>query len=164
MRVWAGSKGSAAATDADREVVAEDLRRIGSMAAGEGVTVSLEYHGGTLTDTNESAQALVRDTNHHNIRLYWQPPNAHDFNYCMDGLRAVLQHVSNVHVFYWKFEGQNRDQRPLAEGADIWMKYLAELRRGGSRRYAMLEFVRGETDEQFLADAATLREWVKQTG
>jgi len=164
VRVWAGPKGSAAATPSDREAVAEDLRRIGSMAAAEGLTVSLEYHGGTLTDTNESAQALVRDTNHHNIRLYWQPSNGRDFAYCMDGLRAVIKHVSNVHVFYWLFEAQKMDQRPLAEGTDQWLKYLSELKQGGGRRYAMLEFVRGETDEQFLADAATLRKWVEQTG
>jgi len=163
IRVWAGVKGSAASTQEEREAVIADLRRIGSLAAQEGITISLEYHGGTLTDTNESAQQLIKEVNHHNIRLYWQPSNGKDFTYCIEGLKAIINDVSNVHVFHWAFTPDNKiERRPLAEGKAVWMEYLKELKKKSVDRYAMIEFVRNESDQQFLEDAATLRQWIKK--
>ncbi len=161
IRVWAGTLGSAKADAANRAAVADDLRRIGSMAAGEGITVSLEYHGGTLTDTNESAAQLLQDVNHPNIRLYWQPPEG-DEAYRMAGLKAALPVLSNLHVFHWVMCNGQRERCPLAEGHESWKTYFRAVRETGRPHAALLEFVRGDSDEQFLADAATLRDWVAQ--
>ncbi len=168
VRVWAGGRGSAEADEAYRSRVAGDLRRVGQLAGDAGVIVACEYHGGTLTDTNESAQALMREVAHPNVRLYWQPTVGKGVDYCRDGLAASLPHLANLHVFHWRLSEGGHDQRPLAEGEGEWLEYLrlassAPVRSqtgGADERWALLEFVRGESPEQFLEDAATLRRWL----
>lgn len=160
IRVWAGKKESSHADESYHALVVKDLQRVGEMAQDSGITVSIEYHGNTLTDTNESAQALMRETAHPNVRLYWQPPNGKPFEYCYDGLKAILQHLTNLHVFYWSFAGGQREQRPLAEGETVWLEYLGLSASIGHDIWALLEFVRGDSPEQFLEDAKTLRQWV----
>jgi hypothetical protein len=48
---------------------------------------------------------------------------------------------------------------PLADGADRWREYLRVL--AGSDRWALMEFVAGDDPQNFLRDAATLRDWLK---
>ena len=70
--------------------------------------------------------------------------------------------VSHVHVFHWG--ATSEDRRELAEGAGVWARYLAAAAAapvlGGGGRFALLEFVRGDTLEQLAAVAATLRGWL----
>ncbi len=42
----------------------------------------------------------------------------------------------------------------------ICSRYVEAL--GGAERYLMLEFVKGDLPEQFLADAETLKGWLKK--
>jgi len=160
IRVWAGKKGSGKADESYRGIVVKDLQRIGEMAQNSGIIVSIEYHGNSLTDTNESAQALMQEVAHPNVRLYWQPPNEKPFEYCYDGLKAILQHLTNLHVFYWSFAEGQHQRRPLAEGKTVWSEYLGLSASIGHDIWALLEFVRGDSPEQFLDDARMLRQWV----
>lgn len=165
VRVWAGSRGSAEADASVRAAVVEDARRIAGLAQAAGITVSFEYHRGTLTDTNASAEWLLREIAHPNIRTYWQPPVGASPEYCLEGLAAVLLHLTNVHVFHWLADaaGRDVDRRALAEGQAVWSQYLTQVSADGRDHFALIEFVRGETPEQFLADAAALKGWVART-
>lgn len=156
IRVWAGNRGSADADEAWRSRVVEDSRRIASLAEREGVTISFEYHGGTLTDTRESALRLLREADHVNIHSYWQPPVGMSAADRLEGLRQIRPWLSHVHVFYWLV----RERRPLAEGTEEWLTYLRLLSQEPGSRYIMLEFVRDDDSEQFLRDAQTLRAWI----
>ena len=158
IRVWAGSRGSAAGPPEERRAVEDDLRRIGDVAGEAGIRVSCEYHGGTLTDTNDSARLLYEELEHPNVRSYWQPPNDMPADYCRRGLRNVLPVLENLHVFHWTHAHGKRDRRPLAEGADLWRSYLEIASEAPGDRWALLEFVRNDSEEAFLADALTLRE------
>ena len=159
IRVWPGNKGSADVGESGRWEVIEDLRRIAGLAAQVGVTISTEFHGGTLTDTNESANQLLVEVDHPNLFTYWQPHNGEETAECVAGLRAVASRVSNVHVFHWW--PTSADRHPLAEGAARWAEFLRELKALSGERFAMLEFVKGDDPDMFLRDAATLAEWLR---
>lgn len=158
IRVWPGTKGSAEASEAERWAVIEDLRRISALAAQVGVTISTEFHGGTLTDTNDSASQLLVEVDHSNLFTCWQPHNGEATAECVAGLRAVAPRVSNVHVFHWWPTPAER--HPLADGEARWAEFWAVLKPLAGERYAMLEFVPGDEPDAFLRDAGTLARWL----
>lgn len=159
IRVWAGAAASAQIGEAERWHIVEELRRIADLAARQSVSISLEYHGGTLTDTNESASRLLVEVDHPNVFTFWQPPNGQSVDYCLDGLRAVLPRVTCVHCFHWWPTAAER--RPLEEGWARWERYLRTLQRTGRRHPVLLEFVPGDQPEALRRDAATLRHWIR---
>jgi len=160
IRIWAGSKGSADAGSDERSKVVDETRRIAALAKKERVTMSFEFHGGTLTDTNESAVELLEAVGHPNVFSYWQIPVGHTFQFRMAGLKAVLPWLSHLHVFWWQEEPRKR--LPLASGAEEWRKYFHAVASSGKDSYAFLEFVRDDSPECFLKDAGTLKQWLTE--
>lgn len=167
IRVWAGGKGSAEADAAYRAALVEDTRRIAEMAAPAGITVAYEFHGNTLTDTAESTRDLIETVAHPNLKTLWQPRHVAAPGRADDALQAnladlgqVLPWLANIHVFYWTATDTAREQRPLAEGQQSWRRYLKQAA-AGQDRYALLEFVRGESPEAFAEDARVVREWLR---
>jgi 3-dehydroshikimate dehydratase len=158
IRVWAGNHASADADSGYRALVVGESRRIAEHAAQFGKTVSFEFHGGTLTDTNESARWLIEQINHPAIRCYWQPPLGQSEAYCLEGLHSLQTWLSNVHVFQWDAD---HTRHALIVGASRWLRYLDSIGPSTSDHYAMLEFVNDDSDKQFLADACTLTDWIK---
>ncbi len=160
IRVWPGMKGSADLDENGRWEVIEDLKRIATQAGQVGVSITLEFHGGTLTDTNESASQLLVELDHPNIYMGWQPHNGEETAECVAGLRAVLPRVGNLHVFHWW--PTSADRHPLAEGEARWAEFLWKVRSLPGDRYALLEFVVNDAPEAFLRDAETLKEWLRR--
>ena len=156
IRVWAGAKGSANATADDRRDVAERLRRDVLAAAESNLTVALEYHGGTLTDTRESAHQLLQEVGHPNLKLYWQPRTGGTFENDIPELEAALPVLAHVHVFHWG-PGGGGDRRPLLEGAEDWRRYLDIIRQAEGDRYLIFEFMKEDSPEQLQEDAKVLR-------
>lgn len=156
IRVWAGTKNSADADDANRAETVRNLRKICRAAAGHGITVSPEFHGGTLTDHYESAVRLIDEVAEENLKLYWQPNQFRDDDYNRAAIRAVLPYVSNVHVFTWDAKGRY----PLADGERMWREYIDILSASGRDHHLLLEFVCDDTIEQFYRDAETLLRWL----
>jgi sugar phosphate isomerase/epimerase len=161
IRVWAGQRASAAADDAYRDRVADQARQLAKLAAAAGLVVCYEYHADTLTDTDESALALIRATADGNpaIRTLWQPPHERTVEENVASLRGVLPWLHHVHVFHWPRRGE---RVPLAEGEARWRAYLDVLRERGGTWPLLLEFVRNDDPDQLRADAATLRRWIAQ--
>lgn len=158
IRVWPGAAGSESVDENGRWKIIEDLRRIASLGAKAGVSVSMEFHGGTLTDTNESASKLLVEADHPNLLTYWQPHNGEETAECVEGLAEVLPRVGNVHVFHWW--PTSADRHALAEGAERWGRFWPLLKQAPGDRYALLEFVQKDEPAAFLRDAATLCEWL----
>lgn len=155
IRIWAGQKGSA--EEENRAAVADSIRACAEVCAEAGMTVSLEFHPGTLTDHYESARRLVDEVAHDSLRLYWQPNQFKDEAYNLTALRAVLPYLSHVHVFAW----EGKEKYPLAQHERIWREYI-EILRGSPRDHAMLmEFVCDGSQRQFLEDAETLHRFLK---
>ncbi len=162
IRVWAGNRGSQDTPPEQRQTIVEESRRIAEMAAGEGISISFEYHKNTLTDTNASAQQLLCEIRHRNVWTYWQPPVGASTQYCLEGLRGVLPYLTNIHVFHWLVKNGMREQRPLAEAHKPWKLYLDVIGRSGREHYSMIEFVRGDSQKQLFMDAAALKSWLSE--
>lgn len=158
IRVWAGNRGSSAADTAWWNEVITDARRIASMAADEGMQVGFEYHGKTLTDTPSSALRLMEEVAHPNARIYWQPLRSLSIEERKQGLAQILPWLCHVHVYNW----DETDRLPLADGLRLWQEYLEVLDHlddaEDRKRYALLEFVRADSPEQFRADSQALLE------
>ncbi|MDQ3812626.1 MAG: sugar phosphate isomerase/epimerase [Armatimonadota bacterium] len=165
VRVWAGTRGAAEA-DADyRKLIIDESRRIADIAAAAGITVSYEYHGGTLTDTPASALDLLEQAAHPNLKTLWQPLNWQPTDEAtranVQSLRQVLPWLTNVHVYHWVTdEAGQRERRSLAAGEASWREYLRTISATGRDHWALIEFVRHDTPEEFLEDAQALREWL----
>jgi len=158
IRVWPGTAASAATEEKARWRIVEELRRIADLASRSLVGISLEFHGGTLTDTNESASQLLVELDHPNIWCQWQPHNGESTEDCLDGLRAILPRLGNVHVFHWW--PTSADRHPLAAGEDRWRAFLDVIATAPGDRYAMLEFVAGDVPAAVERDAAVLNTWL----
>lgn len=159
IRVWAGSRGSSEYTAGERAEAADDARRICELAEVAGVTIALEYHGRTLTDTLSSALQFLREVDHRNLKTYWQPRTGAAMEQNVAELKAVLPWLANVHVFQWTRGDDGKTIRhALAEGRDEWKEYLKALPADDQQRYALLEFVKDDRPEQLFEDADCLSE------
>lgn len=160
IRIWCGPKGSQDATAADRAAVVDDLCRIAESAATEGISISLEYHSKTLTDTIDSADLLFEDllaknkSACGNIFSYWQMPTSFPEDDGKDSLRRTLRRLSNLHVFSFA----DASQQKLSAGKNVWRDYFDMAENTGRDHYALLEFVCDHSPEAFAEDAATLIE------
>ena len=155
VRIWAGTKASADVSEDERAKLTEELSKVCHIASGYGMVLNLEWHKNTLTDTNESGLAVLRAVGSPNLRTLWQPTQALSFEQRAQGLAMISPYLSYMHVYYWDQSGR----RPLSEGKEHWKRYLSLL---DPRKdcYALLEFVMGDSQEQFFDDARTLKEIV----
>jgi sugar phosphate isomerase/epimerase len=158
VRVWAGNCGSATAVGAVRRRVVVDLQALCVAAAKEHVVVGMEFHDRTLTDTPESALSLCRQVAADNLRCNWQPRVGATSAEGLADIATLRPHLGDVHVFQLS---PDRSRRPLAEGVDVWRRYLGRIAEdAGAPRYASLEFVKDDDPAQLLADARVLYQLV----
>ena len=155
VRIWAGRLGSQKADPAYRKTVIEDSRRVAAMARDLNLTLAYEFHGGTLTDTHESARRLLEEVDRPNMKTYWQPPVGATPESCLAGLDAISPWLCNVHVFHWLAEPKTR--LPLVQGVPLWHQYFAKIRTVARDLNALLEFVADDSLEAFAEDARTLK-------
>lgn len=157
IRVWAGRRSSADADESYRALVVKNIQNLCDEMKEHGITVSTEFHGGTLTDEVDSALRLINDVERENFMTYWQPNQFRDEEYNVTALKKVLPYVSNVHVFTW--DAKNR--YPLEDGEKIWRKYIDIIKGSGRNHHLLLEFVKDDSVEQFYRDAEVLKSWVE---
>lgn len=155
IRVWAGDRAYEALSEEKRKELADTLRTAAESACEEGVTVALEYHRGTATQTIGGTLSLLREVRHGNLFSYWQPNPEISVSEQLAEIDALLPFLQNVHVFCWT---EKEERRPLSEGRARWTEYLRHVREGGRLHDLILEFVRDDAEETFLADARTLHE------
>lgn len=160
LRVWAGEEGSAETDDATRNNIIEDAERVGELADKADITISLEYHANTLTDTPESAAQLMKEIDLSNVLLYWQPAEDLSVEERIESLPELAQWVTNVHVFNWE---NPMNRFPLADAGSEWQRYIDIIDKKSPYEHDyLLEFVPGENQEQgFFESAETLKKLVK---
>lgn len=162
IRVWAGNRDSKDANETYRRQVADDLIRIGGLAEKQQISISIEYHVHTLTDCNESAVKLIKETNHNNVMNYWQPPVNITHEECKAGLSAVLHKLTNIHVYNWTFDKGEYIRFPLIEAYSQWEDYIKIAKTTGRNHYAMLEFIKDDNLKQLSRDADTLNKLINK--
>ena len=150
IRVWAGTRASAEVDEEQFRSLADEAALIAEMACHERIKVAFEWHKQTLTDTNLSAQRLIQQANHPNLYCLWQPTVALTPRERVQGIRMMSDKLLNFHVYSWP-DGK---RGPL--NAAEWQYYLDAAANMGGTHCALLEFVVGDTEDQFRADAKTL--------
>jgi hypothetical protein len=85
------------------------------------------------------------------------PANGASVEQRLGDLREVKPWLANLHVFQWGAKGSG-DRRELEEGRGEWAQYLKEAQDAadGQDRWALLEFVRGDSSEQLERDRQDL--------
>ena len=158
IRVWCGRKGSAEADAAYRSMIVDSLGSICEKAAEKGLIVAPEFHGGTLTDDPESVEALMDATaDISNLRYYWQPRWDWDETTRLATLKKVLPRLAYIHTFTWEHTPEIIRLK-LYEGENMWKKALAMA----PDSHALIEFVKDDSDESLMQDAACLNGWIAQ--
>ncbi len=157
IRVWAGRQGSAQADPIYWDRVVADSRRIADLAADEGLRIAYEYHGNTLTDTDAAALRLLTTVDHPAVGTYWQRRDARTLVQDLAELRTVLPWLVHVHVQ----ASREGERLALDDMAGEWRQILAVVAGTGRDHCATIEFVKDDTPEQFLADAAALRKMLE---
>ncbi len=165
VRVWT-TFGSDSETGADAAMV-DGLRTFCVEAGTRGLTVGLEYHGGTATATVAGTLGVLEAVDRPELFTYWQPPywrvstapESDAAEVCALGSR-----LSHLHVYEW---ASAMDRRPLDEGVDRWRAVLnAAAAVDGTwsgDRVAFLEFVPDDDPDALRRDAAVLRGWLGAT-
>jgi sugar phosphate isomerase/epimerase len=162
IRVWAGNRDSKDADLNYREKVVNDLLRIANISEKENISISLEYHVHTLTDSDESTKKLMEDAKDKNILFYWQPPVNLSVEECKKGLKTVLPRLSNVHVYHWTYENGEYIRFPLIDGYANWSEYFRIIKEFKKDHFAMLEFIKNDSEEQLIEDAKILNKLITE--
>lgn len=150
IRIWAGGAASADVSEEDRRSLTAEAALAARIAGDAGVRVALEWHKNTLTDTTESAARLMQEAGEENLYCLWQPTVALSPRERTEGIRRMGNRLLNFHVYSWP-DGK---RGPL--NAAEWQYYFDAAAGLGGTRYALLEFVRDDSVEQFARDAAEL--------
>lgn len=139
-----------------RDKIIQDALRCADTAAENNMQIAYEFHGGTLTDTNESALNLLEQTEHPAVLCYWQPPPGKDPEYCLVGLRGIIERkkLANIHVYYWV----KGERLLLRKGIPVWEKYITEINKAAGSRTLSLEFSRENNPEHTVDDADALKQ------
>jgi sugar phosphate isomerase/epimerase len=162
IRIWAGNKGSTDATQAERDETAEYIRRAVIASREFDIAIALEYHGGTLTDTKESAHRLLKEVGLPDLKLYWQPRSGGNVDNDLSELNAIRPHLSHVHCFHWGPAGWN-DRFALLDGVKDWKAYLNIIQDIEGDHYIIFEFMKDDIPQQLIEDAQVLRSLLTST-
>lgn len=172
IRVWAGERDYAKSSPEDIGHIVDETLRLADLCINADLKIGFEHHDGTLTSRNAGATAFASLVEHPAVRFYWQPLKGFSPEYCLAGLEALKSRLAHVHVFHWTFgspEANTLDPEKceptaetlfmhlLEEGRDLWEGYLRPLANDPTEHWALLEFAKDNSLENFRKDAATLR-------
>lgn len=158
IRIWPGhrKRSSMDYSLAERRKATQALADVARRAEDYGITIGLEYHPNSLTDTLPSALQLAQDLTAPNLFFYWQPAPGLPLADALTEITALGPRICHLHVFAWLADAS---RLPLGARADYWRSCVEALPKSNwdKTAYAMLEFVRGDDVGQFAEDAQTLR-------
>ena len=157
IRVWAGKRNSEDADKSYWQRVVDDSKKIAHLTAQAGLQLAYEYHPNTLTNTLPSTLKLLEKVDHNAVTTYWQAPTEASVDDNLSALTSLQPWLSNIHV--------NTGRQPLSspQTATIipsWKKYLRKIASFDRNHYALIEFVKNDSPDQFIEDAVTLKSWL----
>lgn len=151
IRIWAGDRSMEEAEPEYLEKVTRELVLICRMASEKGISLGLEYHRRTLTETCSGTKKLLSMADCPNLFTYWQmnPDISHEER--LKELDCLKPDLCGIHVFYW---GKHDERQPLAKGYGQWQEYMRLLK--GFQGPFLLEFVKNDDIGQVKDDGITL--------
>lgn len=162
VRIWGFNKSPAETSRDEYDKCVSEAKILSDTAKKYSLTVCFEYHRNTLTQDSNSAQRLIYDIGKENMKLYWQPnPDISHEKNCSE-LKCVLPYVINIHCFHWINEENEKNARHLlSEGKKDWNNYISIASQSRKIQNMIIEFVKDDSDENFLNDAVFLKNLIK---
>lgn len=154
LRLWAGRSCGAKLSIPEIEKFMDACLRAAELAERENVKLCMECHARTFTERLEDALMLMDTVNSDKFKMYWQPFTALSPEENLNYLKKIERFVEHIHVFNWDANGK----APLADGIDVWKRYVAELTHP---RTMLLEFMPDDLLTTLPREADTLREIIK---
>ena len=151
LRVWCGKKSKAEHTEAERNRFIEECKKAAKIAEENDAYICMECHNWSYTETLDGALDLMNAVNSPNFLMYWQPNQFKDEDTNLKYAEAISPYCKVIHAFNWK--GDNRFS--LAEGTEIWRKYLNKLK---NIKTVLLEFMPDDKIESLETEAKALCE------
>lgn len=151
LRVWCGTKGSNEYTMYELKQLYDDCKLAAKLAEQEGVILGLECHNWTLTDTKESAFALMQEVNSPAFQMFWQPNQFKSVEENLEYAKLLAPYVICIHAFNW--EGDNK--YPLALAKKTWSNYLRQF---SANLPVLLEFMPDDKIETLRIESKTLHD------
>lgn len=158
IRVWAGHQEYQNCASDHWQAVVDDLVTLSDAAAERGLGVTIERHGGTVTNRREGARRLVEAVDRDNCGLNYQPP----FSLPADDILAEARDLAPVsnHVHVQAVPECGSDERCLLEDAFFDVGELLSIFSAADfDGYVNVEFVteRVDYEEAVERDLAVLR-------
>lgn len=153
LRLWCGNKSSRNYTEEEENELFSLCREAALIAEENGVTLCMECHNGTYTDTKEGAMRLMKAVNSPAFRMYWQPnqfvPTEENKQYA----RLLSPFTRHIHVFNWT----EKERFPLGEADALWKEYLTYF----YDNTLLLEFMPDDNISSLKTEADALRRLIK---
>lgn len=155
LRLWCYDKNSADMTDEERETLVIQCRKAAQIAEENNVTLCLECHMNTFTESPLDAVLLMDEINSTHFRMYWQPFQWQPSDENVLNAKIIAPYAMHLHVFNWK----NDKKLPLAGAIKEWQDYLAQF---SEEHTLLLEFMPDDTLEELETEADSLRKIINK--
>lgn len=150
LRLWVGDKSPWLWTEEEKVFLFEQSRMAAKMAEQAGMTLCMECHRNTFTETKEAARELMQAVDCPAFQMYWQPHPTCTQEDNMAYIRCLRDYSTHIHVFYWNEKGKHT----LAGGIEEWQAYLRAF--PGDHK-VLLEFMPDGRIESLQYEAEMLR-------
>lgn len=150
LRLWAGKKNPDTCTLQEKEMLFNQSKLAAEMAEAAGVTLCLECHRNTYTETAQGAFELMQFVDSKAFRMYWQPDPYATVADNIAYARLLQAYTVHLHAFHIK----RSTSYPLSEGTEEWRLYLQEFT---GNHLALLETLPDHRPETLQREADSLR-------
>lgn len=166
-RIWPGIADSEDTSAECWARVTADLREACRLAADMGLLITLERHGGTVTNTLWGCRRIIDEVDDPALWINYQVGTSIGEETIAEEIRSLAPYILNVHATnHTDVDGQ-RVWKRLAEGDVNWASVVSELQANGvDDAVVEVEFARRGTEEipleQTEAEVAADIEFLKQ--
>ena len=150
LRLWCGRAPGSSMTEIEKERLFSECEKAAEIAESYGVTISLERHKKTFTESDDDAVRLMKRVGSEAFRMYYQPFQWRSGEENLKGAGALAPYTTNIHVFNWK----GSEKLPLSGAIDEWKRYIGCF---SGERALLLEFMPDGRIESLGKEADALR-------
>jgi sugar phosphate isomerase/epimerase len=165
-RIWPGTTDSED-TDADLWMrVAADLKQACRLANDAGIAITLERHGGTVTNSLWGCRRIIDEVDDENMWINYQIGTRIDEEIIAEEIRSLAPYILNVHATNHTHADGKRVWKRLEDGDVNWAALIDELAANGVddaivevefARRGVEEISNQETEAEVAADIAFLK-------
>ena len=154
LRLWCGTKSGSNMTDTERDTLVGECRRAARIAEAHGVSLCMECHKKTFTESCNDAVYLMNEVNSQHFKMYWQPFQWQSPAQNVNNAEKIAPYAEHIHVLNWRDDANGVLQKyPLSDAVNDWRAYLEKF---SGDRTLLLEFMPNGSIEELSSEAKAL--------